>query len=68
MTERNWTDEYNALPFETRFIASMILLEHRRRDLLAERARAKKQYDEACRVIDNMLTRIDEELARCSHD
>ncbi len=68
MTERNWDDEYNALPFETRFITSMILMQHRRRDLLAERARAKKQYDETCRVIDNMLARIDKELARCSHD
>lgn len=64
MTERKWDDEFNALPYEVRIIAHHIFLEHRKRDLLAERARAKKQYDEACRVIDNMLERIDKEMAQ----
>lgn len=50
-----WTDKWNALPYEVRHIGSMREAEMRINQLLMEKGRIKKRYDQSMKEVNDHI-------------
>jgi len=57
-----WSDKFNALPKDIRYIGSMLEAELRIQHLKFELARLKKQYQQSCAEIKSHIARCENRL------
>jgi hypothetical protein len=63
-TKRDWTKEYNDLPYETRVITGAVSMQDQINGLQREKQRLKMRYSKSIKEINDHIKNIEQSLKR----